>query len=306
MADRDPLTGVFCIMPTAFREDGSFDEVKYRENVNKICDSGAQVIVNMGTTGEFNHIGREEYQRIVKVLVKEVNSRIPIVVGASGINLEEAIARTKYAEGNGVDAVMNVVPFYYPLTQDECVIYFEELAESCPGIKLIAYNNPLTTKLNISPQTFKRLSELPNFWGTKTVAVNLQEVRMCYHLAPKHNFYTVETTVTLTMQMGATGYFASCIWINPGVMMELYRLCCEKRWNEAAQIEIELTKFLSECFAYCTARGLNEITLTKALAKMSGFIDTGNVRKCYKPYTQEDVDFFRKLAEEKYRMFITE
>lgn len=112
MAATNQLKRVFCIMPTAFKENGDFDEAKYRENVSKICDCGTHVIVNMGTTGEFNHIGWEEYQHIVKVLVDKVNGRIPVVVGTSGVSLEESIRRTKYAEDNGADAVLNLVPFY--------------------------------------------------------------------------------------------------------------------------------------------------------------------------------------------------
>lgn len=304
MFNSEKLHGVFCIMPTAFKDDHSFDEKKYRENVNKICDCGAQVIVNMGTTGEFNHINREDYQKIVKVLMDEVAGRIPVVVGASGVNLEESIWRTKLASEMGAAGVMNVIPFYYPLTQDESVSYFEMLAEACPDIALIIYNNPLTTKVNISPQTFKRLCEIPNFWGTKTVASSITDVRMCYNLVSEGNFYTIETTATYTMQMGATGYFASCIWMNPKIMMELYELCVKGEWKKASAIELQLTEYLGECFAYCLQKGLNEITLTKALAKMSGFIDVGNVRPVYKPFKQEDVDFLRRLAEEKYPMFI--
>ena len=50
MLSKDDLHGIITVMPTAFKDDGCFDEDNYRKNIDKICKSGVNGIMSLGTS----------------------------------------------------------------------------------------------------------------------------------------------------------------------------------------------------------------------------------------------------------------
>lgn len=292
MLRRENLEGIITIMPTAFKENGSFDEVNYRKNVDKICRTGVTGIMSMGTTGEFSSISLSEYKKIVDVLIDEVSGRLKIIVGASAVNTSEAIERTLYAEKKGADAAINVVPFYQPLTQDEVVKYFRDLADECKDIGILAYNNDITTKVLISPGSYKKLTGIPNFCGSKEITADIFYYMSIKKAAPDLKFFPVEGMIVPSAMLGCDGFFSSIIFMNPKFQNQIYEACRVKDWGKALELQYKIVDFIDK-IVIPLRKKYSEISLAKALVNASGFLYVGPPRSPYIPVSKEDQEKLR-------------
>jgi 4-hydroxy-tetrahydrodipicolinate synthase len=285
--NRDQLKGVIVIMPTALNSDGSIDEENYKKNIQKICKSDVKGIMILGTTGEFYNLSFEEYKLLVDIIIKEASNNIKVIVGASGINTAEAIKRTKYAEIKGADAAINVIPFYQTLNQNEIIKYFRELSAECREIGIIAYNNHITAKVNIAPQTYKELSKIKNFIGSKEITSDYFYYMNILHAAPNLKLMPVETLVVPASILGCDGFFSSIIFMNPIFQNELYEACKEKNWEKAINIQYKIVDFINNIVVPLREK-YSEVSLAKALVNASGFLKVGPPRSPYIPVSQSD------------------
>ena len=294
--ERSDLKGIITIMPTAFNKEGSFDEENYRKNINKICETKVNGIMIMGTTGEFYNIPYEEYKQLVDILIDEVSSRVKIIVGASGINTNVAIKRTKYAEKQGADAVINVVPFYQPLSQNEIIKFFTELSNQCKDIGILAYNNPITTKVLISAETYKKLSKIKNFIGSKEITSDIFYYMSITKAAPDLKLLPVEGLVVPAAMLGCDGFFSSIVFMNPKFQNDLYKYCKDKNWEKALQMQYQIVDFIKKIVIPLREK-YNEVSLAKALVNASGFLYVGPPRSPYIAVSHEDEKKLRKDLE---------
>ncbi|MFC2061385.1 dihydrodipicolinate synthase family protein [Elusimicrobiota bacterium] len=287
MLKREDLEGIITIMPTAFKDDGAFDEENYRKNVDLICKTEVMGIMNMGTTGEFSSISISEYKKIVDVLIDEVKGRVKTIIGASAVSAGEAIERTRYAEEKGGDAVINVVPFYQPLNQKEAVKYYKDLANSCREIGILAYNNSITTKILLSPESYKELSEIPNFCGSKEIESNIFYYMSITKAAPSLKLWPVESILVPVAMLGCKGFYSSIIFMNPEFQNEIYEACMSKDWKKAKDMQNKIIDFIDKIVVPLRAK-YNEVSLAKALVNASGFLYVGPPRPPCIPVSGED------------------
>ena len=97
-----------------------------------------------------------------RFLMSIIKGGVVSVVGCSGLNTDRSIMKTKFAEDCGVDAAMNVIPFYTKITRDECIKFWNDLAKACSNIGLIVYNNPETTKFLVDAEILREIAKIPS------------------------------------------------------------------------------------------------------------------------------------------------
>jgi len=285
-------------MPTPFKKDYSFDEETYRKNIDKICETKVTGIMTMGTTGEFFNVSFEEYQKLVDILIEQVSGRLKTIVGASGVNIGEAVKKTKYAEEKGADAIINVVPFYQTLSQEEIVKYFTDLSKQCKDIGIIAYNNHITTNVSISADTYKKLSKIKNFVGSKEISTDIFYYMSIKKAAPDLKFLPADGLITPAAMLGCGGFFSSIIFMNPDFQNDIYKHCKNKNWDEALKMQYQIIEFIKEIVIPLREK-YSEIALAKALINASGFLYVGPPRTPYMPVSHEDQKKLRKDLEKK-------
>jgi len=293
---RYTMKGVYAIVPTAFKKNGELDEENYRRNIRILCDAGFHGIFSLGSIGEFPHVGLSDFKRIVKIFVDEVKEGVVSIIGASAVNTEEAIIRAKYAQDCGVDAVMNVVPFYYTLQQKECVKYFRDLAEACPDIGILAYDNGYTTKVWLSYETYKELAKIPNFCGCKDINPNMLRY-MSLIMDTDLQLWATEEKLIPSMLYGARGFFLSFYWNNPKLSLELYEACKNGEWKRAIEIERRLLTVITHPRSPWKVFGgkYDSHAITKALVNAIGLVHVGPPRRPLIPVSEEDQKAMREL-----------
>ena len=93
--------GTYVAMVTPFDKDRNIDEEGFRSNINFLIDQGVDGLVGAGTTGESATITHEEHQKIIEILVDEVDGRVETIAGTGSNATSEAISLTKFSADVG-------------------------------------------------------------------------------------------------------------------------------------------------------------------------------------------------------------
>ena len=110
MARFDTMKGIFGLLPTPYREDLEIHTEDLRKVANFCCESGQHGIVWPVMVGEFWFLGEEERVRGLDTVLEEVNGRLPVVFGASGISVPQVLLYARAAQKAGVDSIIAMAP----------------------------------------------------------------------------------------------------------------------------------------------------------------------------------------------------
>src|SRR5437660_682599 len=167
------LRGSYTPVVTPFR-DGQVDLDKFAELIERQVREGSHGVVVNGTTAEPSSLTIEERCDLVKVAVKTVAQRIPVVAATGSQSLAETAELTARAEQAGADAVLVVTPYYIKPPQRGLVEYFVEIGKRT-RLPLMIYHIPGRAAVSVIPATVARIAErLPNLVGLKHAANDLE------------------------------------------------------------------------------------------------------------------------------------
>ncbi len=106
----DHLKGVFGLLPTPYDEDFEILTSDLLATADFVCKSGQHGIVWPVMVGEFQYVGEEERIRNWDAVMDEVNGRLPVVFGCSGISVSQVLLYCRAAQRAGADAVIAMAP----------------------------------------------------------------------------------------------------------------------------------------------------------------------------------------------------
>ncbi|MGL4767100.1 MAG: 4-hydroxy-tetrahydrodipicolinate synthase [Formosimonas sp.] len=160
------ITGSLVALVTPMLDNGEIDFAAYRALIDWHIEQGTDAIVAVGTSGESPTVSVDEHCELIRVAVEQARGRIPIIAGAGGNSTREAIALSEFARSAGVDATLQVVPYYNKPTQEGLYQHFKAIAEQV-DCDIILYNVPGRTVADLSNDTILRLAQIPNIIGIK-------------------------------------------------------------------------------------------------------------------------------------------
>lgn len=182
---------------TPMRADGSLDSDCLKQLVEFHIKEGTDAIVAVGTTGESATLTVEEHCEVIRLVVEQVNSRIPVIAGTGANSTSEAIELTQHAKDLGVDAVLLVTPYYNKPTQEGLYLHYKAIAEAV-AIPQILYNVPGRTACDLLPETVARLADISNIIGIKEATGDLNRAEQIRALCgDKIELYTGEDANTV-------------------------------------------------------------------------------------------------------------
>lgn len=104
------LKGVFGLLPTPYTEEYEILTSDLRAAADFCCRSGQHGIVWPVMVGEFFFLGEEERIRNLDAVLEEVNGRLPVVFGCSGISVPQVLLFARAAQQAGADAIVAMAP----------------------------------------------------------------------------------------------------------------------------------------------------------------------------------------------------
>ena len=134
-------------------------------------EEGRGVLLAGGAAGDFSTMSFDERVQVTRVIVEEVEGRIPVVMGAQTTSTLELVQLAQAAEETGAEFIQVSPPFYFPPTADDIYEYVKAAAEAA-NVGIILYNT-FWTSTNLVVEQIGRLAGLPNMVGLKWSAPDI-------------------------------------------------------------------------------------------------------------------------------------
>ena len=197
--------GSMVAIVTPFRND-KLDEPALKRLIEMHIKAGTSGLVPCGTTGESATLSFEEHDRVIDLAVQTARGRIPVIAGTGSNNTREAIRLTRHAKQAGADAALLISPYYNKPTQRGLYLHFKAVAEAV-DIPLVLYNIASRTAVNIEPDTFGQLAQVPNIVAVKESSGSLEQMsRILEATAGKLTLISGDDALTLpVLSIGGTG-----------------------------------------------------------------------------------------------------
>lgn len=151
-------TGLSAFPLTPLRDD-RVDERAYAGLVERLVRSGVDTVGALGSTGSYAYLDRAERRRVAELTVQSAGD-VPVIVGISALRTSHVRALAHDAQAAGASAVMLAPMSYQPLTADDVVGLYTDVATAL-SVPMVVYDNPGTTRFDFTPELYARLAALP-------------------------------------------------------------------------------------------------------------------------------------------------
>lgn len=225
--------GILVATALPYRVDGAtggaatraaVDLDRYAEHVRWLADAGCDGVVPNGSLGEYQVLDAGERAAVVEAAVQAAPPGFVVIPGVSAYGSREAVAWTEQAAQAGCPAVMALPPNAYRADEAAVVAHYRAIA--AVGLPVVAYNNPIDTKVDLTPQLLARLHGEGLIVAVKEFS---GDVRRGYELAeraPGLDLIAGSDDVALELALaGAVGWIA-------GIPNALPRECA-RMWQAA-------------------------------------------------------------------------
>lgn len=157
--------GVIVPMVSPVNDDFTIDERAVENIINSFLKVDIIPFV-LGTTGEASSLSTTQKENLVKLAVRHVGGRAPLMAGIGSNSLFTSIEEGKRFADLGANALVATVPNYYPSNETQMINWFTRLADEV-SLPLFVYNIPATTHHSIPLTVAEKLSYHPNIAGIK-------------------------------------------------------------------------------------------------------------------------------------------
>ncbi|MHA6693314.1 dihydrodipicolinate synthase family protein [Homoserinimonas sp. A520] len=212
MSKNFDLGGVVVATTLPFKEDPSapaglaVDYDKFAEHVDFLMNNGCRGVGPNGSLGEYEALTDEERRKVIQVAVKAVDGRGIVIAGVHGTGWHAAKKWAEYAKEDGADGLLLLPPTIYKSNDDEIVEHFAKVAEV--GLPIMAYNNPFSTKIDLTPELIARLAEIPEVVAIKEFSGDIRRILAIRELCDIDIICGTDDLLFESLVVGAQGWFA--------------------------------------------------------------------------------------------------
>ena len=285
------LGGVLVALATPFAVDGSVDESRLRELVDRTIDGGVHGVVACGSTGEFSALTGEERRLVVETVVDQAAHRVPVIAQTGSTSTAEAIALSRHAQSVGADVVMPVAPYYEPLSLAETTNYLRRVASSIE-IPVMLYNLPGATGVDLSPDVVAALArEVENIRYIKNTSADMaQAAQLIHHYGEVvGTFLGWDSLILSALVSGAAGVMAGTANVVPAEIVAVHDAVRDGELDAARQAWARVYPLLD------AALSVNYVTAVKVALEAAGF-PVGPTREPVLPLDPADAARITELA----------
>lgn len=176
--------GVGTALITPFNQDLSVDYNSIRNIVDFQIANKIDALIVLGTTGESPVIDDEERKKILETVLDANRNRVPVILGTGSNNTKHVVEQNKLAEHFKLDGVLIVNPYYNKGTQQSLIEHYKYISERT-SLKIILYNVPSRTGMNILPETAVKIHEVcRNVVAIKEASGNISQIAHLISIKP--------------------------------------------------------------------------------------------------------------------------
>lgn len=202
--------------------NGEVDEEGLRSEVQVLLGSGVHALTVCGSTGEGHTLSPEETFTVTRIVIDEVNGRVPVITGIIQDSTRGVIRYARPLRDLGV-AALQITPVHYLFSPGaEGHIDFYREIDQAVGLPILVYNVvPWNT---LSPPTLMRLAEIPNVIGVKQSGGDMHALAQLIAMNDRglKIFTAVDDLLYPSFALGADGAIAAILTVLPDLCVQLW------------------------------------------------------------------------------------
>lgn len=241
--------GTLAALATPLHQDGTVDQGGLEHLVARVLGAGADGVSPVGSTGEGGRLGRDRRLDMVRRVRALVPSDVPVVAGAPLHNVTDGLPEVAALADAGADAALVSIGAGYPLTDDDVMRYYEQLADRA-ALPVVCYNIPVYTGIRIAPSVVARLATHPNVAGIKDSSRDMEYLQEVVFATTDADFTVLTGTDTLllaSLAIGAHGSIAASVNVVPEISVAICRAFAAGDLAAGRREQQRLTRIVSAC-----------------------------------------------------------
>ncbi|MDJ1134936.1 dihydrodipicolinate synthase family protein [Streptomyces iconiensis] len=234
----DDLGGVVVATALPYRPEATapaglaIDYDAYAEHCRWLVDSGCVGVGPNGSLGEYSSLTDEERRAVARTAIEAVAGHGKVIVGVHGAGSHQAAYWAELAAEDGANGVLCLPPTMYRANHGEIIRHYEAVA--AVGLPVMAYNNPVDTKVDLTPDLLAEIAQIDNIVAVKEFSGDVRRVLEIREKAPDLQVISGADDVVLeSLLMGATGWFAGFPNVFPAESVRLFELALAGKLAEA-------------------------------------------------------------------------
>ncbi|WP_046732661.1 dihydrodipicolinate synthase family protein [Streptomyces humi] len=237
-----PWRGVLVATALPLRDDLSVDHDRYAEHCAWLVENGCDGVVPNGSLGEYQVLTPEERAEVVATAVAAVGGA-RVMPGVAAYGSAEARRWAEQARDAGCGAVMLLPPNAYRADERSVLAHYAEVAKA--GVPVVAYNNPVDTKVDLVPELLARLHGEGYVHAVKEFSGDVRRAWRLAELAPELDLLIGADDVLLELAVaGAKGWVAGYPNALPASTVELYHAAVRGDLDTAKRLYEQLHPLL--------------------------------------------------------------
>jgi 5-dehydro-4-deoxyglucarate dehydratase len=216
-------SGLLSFPVTHFKDDHSFDEAAYRENIGWLGQFDASGLFAAGGTGEFFSLTPPEVEQVVRAAVQEAPDGLPVIAPA-GYGTSTAVQMARSAESVGAHGILLLPPYLTEASQDGLVAHVKEVcAATTLGVTIYSRANAVYTEAAVA----ELADSCPNLVGFKDGVGNIEQMTRIYASLGDRLTYigglpTAEMFALPYLALGVTTYSSAIYNFVPRFAIDFY------------------------------------------------------------------------------------
>ncbi|NUK01176.1 dihydrodipicolinate synthase family protein [Streptomyces lunaelactis] len=216
-----PWRGIMVATALPLRDDLSVDYDAYAEHVRWLIEHGCDGVVPNGSLGEYQTLTDEERARVMRTAVDAAGDGARVMPGVAAYGSAEARRWAELAGEAGCGSVLLLPPNAFRADEQAVRAHYAEAAKA--GVPVVAYNNPIDTKVDLTPGLLARLHQDGSIVAVKEFSGDVRRAYQLAELAPELDLLIGADDVLLELAVaGAVGWIAGYPNAFPTTCAELY------------------------------------------------------------------------------------
>lgn len=217
-----PWHGVLVATALPMTEDGAVDLDRYAEHVRWLADNGCDGVAPNGSLGEYQALTDTERAAVVTTAVQAAPEGFTVMAGAAAYGAAQSVSWAEQAAEAGAQCLMLLPPNIYRADDRSVVEHYRQVAKV--GLPIVAYNNPIDTKVDLRPELLARLHGEGYIVGVKEFTGDPRRAYAIAEKAPELDLLIgSDDTVLEVGLVGAKGWVAGFTNAFPRTTVEMYR-----------------------------------------------------------------------------------
>ena len=171
------LAGSMVAVVTPMDGDGKVNYREFAKVIDFHVESGTEVLVVAGTTGESATLDHDEHIDVIAKACELAAGRIPIMAGTGSNSTAQTLELSRAVDRLPIVAFLVVTPYYNKPTQEGMRRHFSAVADAVTH-PVVLYNVPGRTGVDLKPDTVIKLASHPNIKGIKEATGELNRVHV--------------------------------------------------------------------------------------------------------------------------------